>query len=383
MTRSEARQLKQDNPEAVIVRIDRAPTDMLWYLTKIGEYYEVYVGSNHNYWELSEDKKTFGKNSRSISKNNCTVQTIATLSDPSAQSIAPSEAPSLPVTVFKCDTCKFKSHYTTGGDEYPAYARLMICTKGHWENAPEKPEPMEHDPWIDCTDYSANQPDTTQAEKGKVEEFDIFNIKSDESDFTPPSFTKDEFISKAKAVLDRVEKAYGACWKDVDPEDENAPECPRCHGFLYIEQGGVADVECPSCRGTGVDVERTLNAEELAEEITDIVCDTDFNDLRFATISPTSAPHVAEPTAQEIANNLKILYTTEYAHGESHQYPYIDKEKLAQDIQSHADNQAIDLLEWAGKKGYRFLESKGLWIRLTDSSTTTSADLLTMYKNKK
>jgi len=52
-------------------------------------------------------------------------------------------------------------------------------------------------------------------------------------------------------------------------EDEESEEntCSRSNGFLYICEGGVGDVDCPSCNGTGLNNERVFDTENFVEFI--------------------------------------------------------------------------------------------------------------------
>jgi hypothetical protein len=43
--------------------------------------------------------------------------------------------------------------------------------------------------------------------------------------------------------------------------------CTTCNGFLYVCRGGVPDVDCPSCGGTGMEREAGLDCEGFAEFI--------------------------------------------------------------------------------------------------------------------
>ena len=53
---------------------------------------------------------------------------------------------------MKCDTCKFKKHYSTGGDEYPAYTTIEYCSKGNWENyTPDSADKV--DIFYNCADF--------------------------------------------------------------------------------------------------------------------------------------------------------------------------------------------------------------------------------------
>ncbi|MFA5434169.1 MAG: hypothetical protein WC319_15095 [Candidatus Paceibacterota bacterium] len=53
---------------------------------------------------------------------------------------------------MKCDTCQFKKHYSTGGDEYPAYTTVEYCSKGHWENyTPDSADKV--DIFYNCADF--------------------------------------------------------------------------------------------------------------------------------------------------------------------------------------------------------------------------------------
>ena len=76
-----------------------------------------------------------------------------------------------------------------------------------------------------------------------------------------PKFTNEDYILKAKKFLSEMVNKYTDCWKDDPTEDE----CGRCGGMLYIEQGGVSDVDCPSCNGTGRNNERVFDTDEFME----------------------------------------------------------------------------------------------------------------------
>jgi DnaJ-class molecular chaperone len=100
---------------------------------------------------------------------------------------------------------------------------------------------------------------------------DIFN-----TDFTmdensqPPKMTKDEFIQKTRSMLQAIMDGYSSNWKDKYNEDDEESEentCSRCNGFLYICEGGVGDVDCPSCKGTGLNNERVFDTENFVEFI--------------------------------------------------------------------------------------------------------------------
>ena len=58
---------------------------------------------------------------------------------------------------IKCDSCKNKSSYTTGFDEYPPCYTIPCCSKGHWYDDSELYEPEKditaEDYWKDCVDY--------------------------------------------------------------------------------------------------------------------------------------------------------------------------------------------------------------------------------------
>lgn len=99
---------------------------------------------------------------------------------------------------------------------------------------------------------------------------DIFNTDfTMEENSQPPKMTKDEFIKKTRSMLQAIMDGYSSNWKDkFDEEDESEENtCSRCNGFLYIEQGGVGDVDCPSCNGTGRNNERVFDTENFVEFI--------------------------------------------------------------------------------------------------------------------
>ena len=100
---------------------------------------------------------------------------------------------------------------------------------------------------------------------------DIFNTDfTMEENSQPPKMTKDEFIQKTRSMLQAIMDGYSINWKDkYSEEDEESEEntCTRCNGFLYIEQGGVGDVDCPSCNGTGLNSERVFDTENFVEFI--------------------------------------------------------------------------------------------------------------------
>lgn len=92
--------------------------------------------------------------------------------------------------------------------------------------------------------------------------------------------TKDEFIRKAKELLTSIEKEYCDCWRmptDIDYEKDDP--CGRCHGMLYIEEGGDTK-ECESCRGAGVDREHEFDSDDFLNFMEqEVLADDCFNDL--------------------------------------------------------------------------------------------------------
>jgi hypothetical protein len=85
-----------------------------------------------------------------------------------------------------------------------------------------------------------------------------------ENEANSPKLTPQEFIQKTKAMLKHIYESYS---KYVKHEQIPDSTCNRCGGFLYIEQGGVGDVDCPSCRGTGMEYESGFDAEGFSEFI--------------------------------------------------------------------------------------------------------------------
>lgn len=91
---------------------------------------------------------------------------------------------------------------------------------------------------------------------------DIFNTDfTMEENSQPPKMTKDEFIQKTRSMLQVIMDGYISNWKDK----ENT--CSRCNGFLYICEGGVGAVDCPSCKGTGRINVRVFDTENFVEFI--------------------------------------------------------------------------------------------------------------------
>ena len=97
---------------------------------------------------------------------------------------------------------------------------------------------------------------------------DIFNTDfTMEENSQPPKMTKDEFIQKTRSMLQAIMDGYTINWKDKYSEEDEENTCTRCNGFLYIEQGGVGDGDCPSCNGTGLNSERVFDTENFVEFI--------------------------------------------------------------------------------------------------------------------
>lgn len=99
---------------------------------------------------------------------------------------------------------------------------------------------------------------------------DIFNTDfTMEENSQPPKMTKDEFIQKTRSMLQAIMDEYSSNWKDKFDEDDESEEntCSRCNGFLYICEGGVGDVDCPSCKGTGLNSERVFDTENFVSFI--------------------------------------------------------------------------------------------------------------------
>lgn len=73
-----------------------------------------------------------------------------------------------------------------------------------------------------------------------------------------------EGLEHYRADAKRLTDAFNACWEDV-PLTGDEPNCQRCGGMLYIEQGGEI-VDCSSCNGEGVQrPPKNFNAEKWAE----------------------------------------------------------------------------------------------------------------------
>ena len=97
---------------------------------------------------------------------------------------------------------------------------------------------------------------------------DIFNTNfTMEENLQLPRMTKDEFIQKTRSMLQAIMDGYSSSWKDKYNEESEENTCSRCNGFLYICEGGVGDVDCPSCNGTGLNNERVFDTENFVEFI--------------------------------------------------------------------------------------------------------------------
>lgn len=95
----------------------------------------------------------------------------------------------------------------------------------------------------------------------------IFDTIDDSSHEIEVEFTKDEFIIKAKALLTKMLELYQNSHDAFNDDENEESTCSRCNGFLYIEQGGVGDVDCPNCNGTGKNLDVKLDVELFAENI--------------------------------------------------------------------------------------------------------------------
>ena len=97
--------------------------------------------------------------------------------------------------------------------------------------------------------------------------FDLIN-DNEENDLLHIKMNKEEFVLKTRLMLKFIIDGYSKCHKPVI-NDENK-DCTRCHGNLYIEQGGNI-VDCTSCKGTGVEFESELDETEFCDFMEHIV----------------------------------------------------------------------------------------------------------------
>ena len=98
--------------------------------------------------------------------------------------------------------------------------------------------------------------------------FKMHDFELDDFNAIDETMTADEFILKTKKLLQLILDEYSRSWKLIESEDEDGERlCKRCSGFTYIEQGGYADVECPSCNGTGNDCTQVFDSEEFIETL--------------------------------------------------------------------------------------------------------------------
>lgn len=95
--------------------------------------------------------------------------------------------------------------------------------------------------------------------------FDINDNEFDSVPFEQSLINNDtEYIEKSKKLLEAMLTIYQNSFKDHSDDDRT---CQRCNGFLYIEQGGYGDVDCPSCNGTGKNMERVFDIEAFSDAI--------------------------------------------------------------------------------------------------------------------
>lgn len=120
----------------------------------------------------------------------------------------------------------------------------------------------------------------------KMDGFDFNIVDGSGSEEGRPVFSSDEFVSKTKDMLRFIENGYSSFWK-IPEYSEDALECTTCGGFLYVCQGGVADLDCPSCDGTGKDLEKVFDAEGFSEFIEHSVMygNQPFNELIHCIIN--------------------------------------------------------------------------------------------------
>jgi len=80
--------------------------------------------------------------------------------------------------------------------------------------------------------------------------------------------TKEDFMQKAKEMLNAVYNAYcSAIKKKFEDEDDSENNCcDRCGGMLCIEDGGDV-IDCPSCNGTGQNNTMVFDKEQFIEDI--------------------------------------------------------------------------------------------------------------------
>jgi hypothetical protein len=92
-----------------------------------------------------------------------------------------------------------------------------------------------------------------------------------DEDFEPTEekvieFTKDEFIAKAKALLQKIEKGHTDCYVPVKGKDGENEDCRSCNGMLAKIEGGNV-VDCRSCDGTGENRNHALDETAFCEFI--------------------------------------------------------------------------------------------------------------------
>lgn len=81
-----------------------------------------------------------------------------------------------------------------------------------------------------------------------------------------------EFNQKTKALLKDIYDLWCNCWvKPSDSDIEESEDCGTCNGMLMICQGGVADIDCPHCDGTGKRIEPIFDSAGFNENMIDFI----------------------------------------------------------------------------------------------------------------
>ncbi len=106
---------------------------------------------------------------------------------------------------------------------------------------------------------------------------EVFDFVDEDSEASKPSYTKDQFIEHAKAIIMHIESAYlrSSGKKKIDfdkmteEEIDKLPRCSQCGGSLYYEGGGEIH-ECTRC-DDGVELDTSLDTEKFAASIEELM----------------------------------------------------------------------------------------------------------------
>ena len=250
---------------------------------------------------------------------------------------------------------------------------------------------------------------------------DFFYVISEDDYFYYIYFNKYEenYITKKDCTiitLDMLENNSDLTWKNIQGK-KMAINCQTQNEFVqvnqimkgsYISQDWIdyREDSCFSCATT------TLKSKLFFKNIDfSIVSASDFisannstekleheenkhhlkqgmnNDCMPSDFDEASLLNMKSNLAMGIAEGVNILYEEEFVHGDLHHYPYIDKQKLASEIQHLIDVEkikyAVEFAEWIAFNKWKYLKSCCKWTDITDTSLISTAQLLDIFNDKK